>query len=209
MRWIVGLFAASIAYSVVRYVVFAPQNLVSLPVFVVNKGVAMAAALCFVAAFVQQFRSGRGKKTGTTPGAWFRAGVFGAVWHVPMALVVLRPEYFSEFFAAEEGASGRLSFAGELVFCFGGLAAGSLYLLTRRAWTPLQRWWLSLGAMATLLAHVLAMGYCRGLNINASHAYLPPMWLLSAAGIGLGLVLLLVGRPSDGETRPEDQSDPA
>jgi hypothetical protein len=45
--------------------------------------------------------------------------------------------------------------------------------------------------MGVLFAHVVAMGYCRGLNINKSHAYLPPMWFLSAVGIALALWWLL------------------
>jgi hypothetical protein len=206
LRWIIALFSTSILYSAVRYVVFAPKNLENLPVFVVNKGVSMAAALCFVAAFIQQFRRLRGQSVGVEPAAWFRAGVFGSIWHIPMALAVLRPAYFKEFFVpALDGAaaSGRMSFAGELVFCFGGLAAGAIYLLTRSQWTPMQRWLLSIGAVVMLQTHVLAMGYCRGLNINASHAYLPPMWLISAVGIFIGLVVLLCSRPKPGSPSQE------
>jgi hypothetical protein len=43
------------------------------------------------------------------------------------------------------------------------------------------------------------MGYCRGLNINASHAYLPPMWLISAVMIFVGIVVLLLTRPKPEE----------
>lgn len=198
MKWILALFATSIIYSAIRYVVFAPKNLENLPVFVVNKGVSMAAALCFVAAFVQQLRRQRGAAIRLEPASWFRAGIFGAIWHVPMSLAILLPSYFKEFFAAAReaaAATGRMGFAGEMVFCFGGLAAAMVYLLTRPNWTALQRWWLSLAAILMLQTHVLAMGYCRGLNINASHAYLPPMWLLSAVGIFVGVVVLLLSRP--------------
>lgn len=198
MYWIVALFATSIVYSSIRYIVFAPKNLENLPVFVVNKGVSMAAALCFVAAFIQQLRRHRGAVRGIDPASWFRAGVFGSIWHIPMALAVLRPSYFKEFFLPSiDGAapSGRMSFAGEMVFCFGGLAAGTIYLLTRQNWSATQRWWLSLAAMIALQTHVLSMGYCRGLNINASHAYLPPMWLLSAIGVFIGIIVLLITRP--------------
>jgi len=190
-----ALFFLSIAYSIVRYVAFAPKNLESLPVFVVNKGVSMAAALCFAFGFLAALRRSRGATVVTEPAAWFRAGTFGAIWHVPMSLAILRPAYFPEFFrtaaAAGDGAEPRLSFAGETVFLFGGLAAGGLFLLLRPSWTPRFRHLLSIAFLSLLLAHVLAMGWCRGLNINASHAYLPPMWFLSAVGIVLGLVWLV------------------
>ncbi len=53
MLWIIALYLVSLVYSFIRYVTFAPKNAENIPTFVVNKGVAMAAALCFVAAFVQ------------------------------------------------------------------------------------------------------------------------------------------------------------
>jgi hypothetical protein len=206
MKTIVLLYAASVLYSAIRYVVFAPQNLESLPVFVVNKGVSMAAALCLAFGFLATLRRKRGKVVRVEPAAWFRAGVFGAIWHVPMSLAILRPAYFKEFFrtATEADPHPRLSFAGELVFMLGGLAAGLLFLSLKPNWTPMVRWRLSLAAMATLLAHVLAMGYCRGLNFNASHAYLPPMWLLSAIGIAIGLGWILLGKPAGGAASRDD-----
>lgn len=200
MKWIVALYAAGIAYSSVRYIVFAPKNLGNLPVFVVNKGVSMVAAICFGLAFLQMLRVKRGSTVKVSANVWFRAGVFGAIWHIPMSLAILEPVYFKEFFIINDaGEPGRMNFGGEMVFAFGGLAAGMLYLVTRPNWTPMHRWWLSLGAMVMLQVHVLAMGYCRGLNINASHAYLPPMWLISAVMIFVGIVVLLMTRPKPDE----------
>jgi hypothetical protein len=74
-----------------------------------------------------------------------------------------------------------------------------LYLLTRTTWTPIMRWRLSLITMLTLGTHVGFMGLCRGLNINKSHAYLPPMWLLCLIGIVLGLSWLLRSKPAAGQ----------
>lgn len=186
MRNVVLLFVAALAYAVVRYVAFAPKNLDHLPAFVLNKGVSTAAGLCFAVAFWCQWRR-RGD-----PAVWFRAGVFAAVVHIPLSLAVLRPAYFPEFFAGD-----RLAFTGEAVVLFGGLTAGGIYLLGRPTWTARQRWWLSVGAVAALTCHVLFMGLARGLNVNASHAYLPPMWLLSLVGIGLGAAFLLADRRDD------------
>lgn len=184
LRSILTIYAASVAYSVVRYVVFAPKNLESLPVFVVNKGVSMAAALCFAAGFFHAFRKSRGVLSATDPATWFRAGVFGVVWHIPMSLAILNPAYFGEFFrdAADPAAPPRMTFAGEMVFLFGGLAAALIFLSLRSGVSARSRRLISVAAMAALALHVLSMGYGRGLNINAGHAYLPPMWLLSAIG---------------------------
>jgi hypothetical protein len=209
MIWMIALYVASITYSIIRYVVFDPKNLHNIPLFVTNKGVAMAAAICFTIAFVLQLRgrsrtavdAGAGGASASPSSGWFRAGIFGAIWHVPMALAILEPTYFKEFFLTPTGdAAVRMSLAGELVFCFGGLAAGGFYLVTRQNVSALQRWWLSVGAMLALQTHVLAMGYCRGLNINAKHGYLPPMWLLSAIAIAIGLVVLLTMKPKSTQT---------
>lgn len=192
MLRIVGLFSLAIGYSAVRYIVFAPKNLPNLPVFVVNKGVSMAAAFCFALAFWEQWRLSRGALPRTEPANWFRGGIFGAIWHISMSLAILSPSYFKEFFVAD---GGRMSLTGEAVFMFGGLTAGGIYLLTRTQWTAHQRWWLSVATIAVLFAHTLCMGIARGLNMNRSHAYLPPMWLLSLVGIVFGACFLILSRP--------------
>jgi hypothetical protein len=189
MLRIVLLYGVAMGYSTVRYVVFAPVNLENLPVFVFNKGISMAAAFCFALAFWEQWRGQRGGGAHQDSAAWFRAGIFGAFAHVPMSLAILRPSYFKEFFIDD-----RLSFNGEAVFLFGAMTVGGIYLLSRTGWTASQRWWLSLATMAVLFAHTLSMGIARGLNINRTHAYLPPMWLLSLVGITLGLAFLWAGR---------------
>jgi hypothetical protein len=121
MRAIVALYAASVAYSVIRYVAFTPKNAGNIPVFIVNKAVAMAAVLCLALGFLAALRRQRGTEVRIDPATWFRAGTFGAVWHVPMSLVILDPAYFKEFFAppADPAAAPRLSTAGEFIFMFG------------------------------------------------------------------------------------------
>ena len=210
-----GLYAIAFVYSAVRYVAFAPKNLENLPVFVVNKGVSMAAALAFAMGFLAQLRLARGGVPTVAPGDWFRAGVFGVIWHIPMSLAILEPAYFKEFFrpieAAAEGMPAiapRMSFEGELVFMFGGLAAALVFLLLRTHWTAVSRRRISIAAMLALLAHVLAMGWSRGLNINAKHAYLPPMWLLSVIGIAIGVWWLMRTPVRDDPGEPADPAGP-
>ncbi len=189
LRSILSIYAASVVYSVVRYIVFMPKNLEHLPVFVVNKGVSMAAALCFAAGFHHAWRKSQGVRSAADPASWFRAGVFGVVWHIPISLAILNPAYFGEFFrdAADPAVPPRMTFAGEMVFLFGGLAAALIFLSLRSGVSAQSRRLISVAAMAALALHVLSMGYSRGLNINAGHAYLPPMWLLSTIAVLLAL----------------------
>jgi hypothetical protein len=191
MLRIASVYAVSLVYAVVRYIVFVPDNLKNLPAFILNKGISSAAAVCFVMAFWQQWRRGRGKFSGNEPANWFRAGVFGVVAHVPLASTLIRPEYFKEFY---DGA--RLSMVGETIFLCGALTAGCVYLLTRGTFSPVQRWWMSLVTMSVLLNHTLFMGIARGIHIDRKHAYLPPMWMLSVMAIALGIAYLLMSRPA-------------
>jgi hypothetical protein len=192
MLKIVLLFVISLIYSIVRYVVFAPRNLEHIPVFITNKAIAMSAALCFAVAFGLQWRAKGQPDSAATSEAnlWFRAGIYAALLHVPLTLAILRPSYFKEFYSGD-----RLSFHGETLVLFGGLTLATIYLVTRANVTAIQRWWLSLLFLTTLFLHTLFMGLARGVNMNASHAYLPPMWLLSLLGIALGICFLLLARP--------------
>lgn len=192
-----ALYLLCALYALLRYVAFMPENRANLPVFVLNKAVAMGAALCFVLAFWLQWRRRLGRAQGQDPALWFRAGLAGVVVHIPMALTILSPAYFEEFFAGD-----RFSFNGEAVVMFGAFAAAGVFLLTRPAWSPDQRWALSLATMGLLLGHTLAMGLARGLNVTRSHGYLPPMWLLSLLGIALGLGFVLMSRPDKSDRPP-------
>lgn len=190
---VVWLYVVCLVYSVVRYVAFAPQNAENIPVFIANKGLAMAAALCFSAGLMATWRAGK-----TDAATWFRAGVWGVVAHVPMSLAILTPAYFKEFFAditAAGPVGPRMNLAGELVILFGGMTLATVMLQLRQQISASTRWWLSLLMMSVLLVHILSMGASRGLNINVKHAYLPPMWLLSAIGVAAGLVIVLRTRP--------------
>ena len=106
--------------------------------------------------------------------------------HVPMALTVLRPGYFPEFF---ESDGARLRLMGELVFFFGATGLGLTWLLTHGQLAAKLRDRLSVLLLAVISAHVGAMGICRGIHINAKHAYLPPMWMLSLIALVIALIL--------------------
>lgn len=209
---IVVVYVASCVYAVVRYVAFTPKYAENIPVFIMNKGVSMAAAVCLSLGFFSAWRrmragaAGSGPVSRVEPALWFRAGVFGAIWHIPMALAILRPAYFKEFFAnagvgGADGLGPKLSTAGEVIFFLGGLSAGLVFLLLRPQMGEKARWWASVGVMSALLGHVVAMGWCRGVNIKAQYGYLPPMWLISAVLVAAGLVVVLATGAARGASR--------
>jgi hypothetical protein len=171
----------SIVYALVRYVAFAPENMEHIPVFILNKAVSMAGALTLIAALWNRYR-GRIE----VAVRYFNITLALVVMHVPMALTVLRPGYFPEFF---EPDGARLRLMGELVFLFGAAGLGLTWLLAQGQLIAQMRERAGLLLLAVISAHVGAMGICRGIHINAKHAYLPPMWMLSLIALVIALVL--------------------
>jgi hypothetical protein len=171
----------SVVYALVRYVAFAPANSEHIPVFILNKAVSMAGALALVAALWHRYR-GRAEAAGR----YFNLTLVLVVMHVPMSLTVLRPGYFPEFF---ESDGARLRLMGEMVFFFGAAALGLTWLLAQGQLVAKLRDRLGVLLLAVISAHVAAMGACRGIHINAKHAYLPPMWMLSLIALVIALIL--------------------
>lgn len=197
MKALVWLYSSALIYALIRYVVFAPKNLENVPVFIINKGVSMAAALCFSIAFFLKYRDSNRDcdvaevNVGSDRAAlWYRAGTMGAIAHIPLSLSILQPSYFPEFFRGE-----RFHVFGETVILLGSLSAVWLYSLAQQRISSHARWILSVVFLLTLSGHVMAMGWCRGIHLNAQHAYLPPMWLLSLFGLIWGLAYCWKVRP--------------
>lgn len=177
------LLIISFIYAVVRYVAFTPVNAEHIPVLIINKVVSTAAAFALVYALWSQHK-GRTE----TAARYFKFVLVMVVMHVPMSLTLLRPGYFNEFFHAD---GEQLHLLGELVVFFGAAALALVWLLSQGDLIAKMRQRLGLLLLVILTCHVAAMGACRGFNINAKHAYLPPMWLLCGlvllVGLGLGL----------------------
>lgn len=180
--WTIGVF--SVIYAVVRYVVFVPKYVDHIPSFILNKAVGMAASFFLVWAFWSKFR---GKLENAD--AYFRATFIAVVIHIPLSLVLLKPGYFPEFFLDD----GMLKFWGEMVILCGGLSLALLWQNNRARLPLLSKQKLAIALLSALFCHVGSMGICRGVNISAKHAYLPPMWLLSLIGIGVGLWVVRAG----------------
>jgi hypothetical protein len=177
MIWAIGVF--SVIYAVVRYVAFAPKYADNIPGFILNKAVGMAASFFLVCAFWSKCR-GWIENADT----YFRATFVAVVIHIPLSIVLLNPGYFPEFFVAD---GSKLKFWGEMVILFGALGLALLWQNNRVRLTLPSPKKLETALLAVLFCHVGSMGICRGVNITAKHAYLPPMWLLSLVGIGVGL----------------------
>lgn len=174
---------SSLIYSVVRYVAFSPKYAENIPSFISNKAIGMAAAFFLVAAYISKCR-GRHVKAAML----FKAAMIAVLIHVPASLALIRPGYFPDFFVAN-GAT--MKFWAEMVVLCGGISLALLWKSSQeRLWGNPQLK-MALMLLAAVFLHVGSMGICRGLNITAKHAYLPPMWLLSLLGVLMGVIYLV------------------
>lgn len=174
--------ASSLIYAVVRYVVFSPKYAENIPSFISNKAIGMAAAFFLVIAYHSKCH-GRHLKASVL----FKAAIIAVVIHVPASLSLIRPGYFPDFFMAD---GSTMKFWAEMVVLCGGISLALLWKTSQeRVWgnPQMKMGFMLLGA---IFLHVGSMGICRGLNITAKHAYLPPMWLLSLIGIVIGIAIL-------------------
>lgn len=170
-------------YAVFRYVGFDTKYVENIPCFILNKAVGMAASFFLVCAFWNRCRSHL-----EDAGAYFRAAFTAVIVHIPLSLLLLRPGYFPEFFVKD---GSKLKSWGEMMVLCGAVGLALLWQNSRDRFQPSGRQKLAVTLLAVIFCHVGAMGICRGVNINAKHAYLPPMWMLSLVVIGGGILALL------------------
>lgn len=170
-----GIILLSILYSVLRYVLFDPKNVSNIPVFVTNKGLSMAAVFCLLGAVL------RLKRSPDSAAKYAAAAGFLILIHIPMSLVLLRPGYFPEFFTT---LGDRMTSIGELIVMAGAIGAAIFSKIRFREIGCPKSARILICLFTLLLLHLVAMGLSRGIVIDAKHAYLPPMWLLSILAVG-------------------------
>lgn len=198
-RWVFLVWGACLAYAVLRYNVFQGVEWMHLPLYIVNKSVALAGIIFLALAYLTGKMSSR-----PSAGAEYRraqakflglTGFSMLSLHFLMALILLSPANFEKFFHP----SGTFNWTGELTLLFGVLAYGCL-MFPAIATLPymydalgLERWLRSqrLGYLALVLgcAHTFTMGYAAWFNWAAWPGWLPPMTLL---GFLAGLLAITV-----------------
>ncbi len=117
---LIAVFACSLVYAVLRYLVFGNVSIANLPCYGVNKAVALSSvvALCFAA-----FHA-RGSRADLERG-WFASFKATMFLHVLLSLILFSPDYYPKMFSA-----GKMNAFGELFMLFGVLA---IFLLVFRS----------------------------------------------------------------------------
>ncbi len=185
--WVLGVWVPCLIYATVRYNVFKGVDWTHLPLYIVNKSAALAGVMFIALAYMV------GKLFGGVPGSEpvrAKAKFFGLTgfamisMHVLMAMVLLSPANFANFFQD----SGKLTLTGELTFMFGVLAYGCL-LFPAITTLPymydalgMQRWLnaqhMGYATLALACGHTFAMGYKGWFDVSTWPGSMPPITMI-------------------------------
>lgn len=188
-RWFAVVFGACLAYAVLRYHVAGDVPLRHFPLYVLNKATALAAVAFVACSYLvgKVFRWHDDDKAMRLVVVKFCGlmGFFLAAAHTFMALCLLSPSYYAQFYDDD----GKMSLVGEVSMLTGVL--GLFFLLSpaiatipgfaREVGGTRWRRGQSLGYLALLLVavHLVAMGVKGWLTPSRWEGGLPPISLVA------------------------------
>jgi len=186
------------AYAVVRYVVFGTVPAAQLPVFVLNKAIAVA-ALALVA---MALAIGPARRLGLGDKRWLThrkaLGVHGfvlAAVHSALTIAILSPRTYAKL----HDAAGSLTFEGGLALLAGVATFVALVgpaitspdvvrkSMTGAAWKQTQR--AAVAALAIGLAHVAILGWRTWLTPEKWPGGMPPLTAIAVAVAAISLTV--------------------
>lgn len=175
--WVAAVWAASFCYALLRYVVFGPHSVAEIPLFVLNKSIAVTSLALFGLALAE----GRRRRRQRT-----RAFARVAIWLVLVHVVISSLLFVAGYYASLRFASGWLHSRGWLAILMGIAGVGTLLWLRGRGAQPWARMVRLLCVVLGLL-HVVFLGLPGWFTPDRWHGAMPPITLLSALIGGVGL----------------------
>ncbi len=183
-RWSIGLVVAvSIGYALIRYIGFGDVPARQFPLYVANKGAAMASLLLLGMSLLARSRENR-KVFG-------KSGFLLLAAHSVISITILTPAYFSSYFHEDGTFVWRVETG--LAFGVAGIVVG-VYLFFAapkgNGSSSLRR---GVGRLilVTSAFHTALLGYPSWRAIDTWPAYLPPITLLATITAVVMLVLRL------------------
>jgi len=201
---IAGTLFVSVGYAIVRYHIAGDVPWEQFSLFILNKGLCLAAFILLTLNFALGPASNLGLPV---PKKWLNArkafGMMGFLLiliHALMSFVLFSSPYYAKFF----GADGTLTSVASVSMLAGILGLVFLWAYNLSFQTKLSEdkafiafitsrsvlmWALSLGGL-----HLAFMGYAGWLNPGSWQGGLPPISLVGFAFFALGYILNLLGR---------------
>lgn len=178
---IAAIIFSSIGYAVVRYHLFGDVPFRLFPLYVANKGTAMASLILLGLSLIARTRENR-KKYG-------KAGFFLMIMHGVMSMAILSPAYFKKYFR-DDGTYFANIEAGLAFGIAGAIIATYLFVaLPNGNGSPSLR--LGVGRLILVVTgvHAALLGYPTWQAYSSWPGYLPPITLLAT---GTAITMLAI-----------------
>lgn len=182
--WVALVFTS--VYAVIRYSVFGAVSLIHVPVYIMNKGISMTAA---VSLFMTSLCLVRRERDAAR--FWTNACSQSVFVHIFLSLGIFSKAYFHKLFSGD-----KLNLTGEVTVLFGVLAAYCIWRLNTRGMKTAEWRITSASVYALVASHLFVMGYDGWLQVQKWNGGLPPDTLLSFLFVICGLMTFL--RSKDG-----------
>jgi len=165
----------SLSYAIIRYNIFKGVPWVDLPLYVVNKGVALSSIILFSLYRIISLKS----KSTDSKILKVYAMILGLL-HLLISLIILSPSYFPKFYT-----EFKLNIIGELSLFFGVIAFAIILLISSN---DLMKDVKDSGKinpnigkyfLVFIAAHLFVMGYKGWLDPSSWPGWMPPITLLA------------------------------
>ena len=204
LKCVAVIITTCFVYSNLRYVIFGPEGVAHIPLFIMNKALSWSGlATIGLSKVLRQTEASR------------KAGLLGALMigmHVVVSLLILRPEYLGKFFNSIDGM--RMTWKGEAAILSGVLGLACLTCLLWNTATTHKEADKSIRIRSVLQWSINALLFCGALHVAfmgwddwfeptkwAKFGYLPPITMLSFL---TAVIFLFVRRPNE-KTRRQDE----
>ena len=181
IRNLIITFLCTTLYTIGRYVFFGNVSVIHLPVYLLNKSLAMASVFFL---FYASFSNFKHRSDGVL--FWGRASWHSALIHILLSLSILSKAYYSKFFGLE-----KMNLSGELTVLFGVLAIYCFWRVPRERSNPIRLRTVRVLSSFLIATHLVGMGILGWLKVDEWHGGLPPISLISFVLSVLSLVLFL------------------
>jgi len=157
-------------YATVRYVIYGGVYWTHIPVYILNKTIAVASVIALFISATGHVRENRDISR-----EWGVLSLHMAVLHVLLSLIILTPNYFMYWFSPD----GKLNLLGELTSSAGALATYFYFMLVfSKNGTKAMAIYKLLVVLA-VGAHIFIMGYEGWAAYDKWHGGMPPITIWS------------------------------